>query len=110
MCGCVWEKKGLTCYQSDAKCIRAGEHINAGRTLQHKPLSNTEDQRVALMNVGSFTEIRGDSINSGHRWSKKRKLSTWISTSKTKLPMRFDDGLCECRHYGRNREDLRHQA
>ena len=19
MCGCVWEKKGLTCYQSDAK-------------------------------------------------------------------------------------------
>ena len=28
MCGCVWEKKGLTCYQSDAKCIRAGEYIN----------------------------------------------------------------------------------
>ena len=24
MCGCVWEKKGLTCYQYDAKCIRAG--------------------------------------------------------------------------------------
>ena len=64
MCGCVWEKKGLTCYQSDAKCIRAGEYINAGRTLQHKPLSTTEGQRVALMNVGSFTEIRDDSINS----------------------------------------------
>ena len=92
MCGCVWEKKGLTCYQFDAKCIRAGEYINAGRTLQHKPLSTAEGQRVALMNVGSFTEIRGDSINSGPRWSKKRKLSTWIGTSKKKLPMRFDDG------------------
>ena len=80
MYGCVWEKKGLACYQSDAKCIRAGEYINAGRTLQHKPLSTTEGQRVALMNVGSFTEIRGDSINSGHRWSKKRMLSTWIGT------------------------------
>ena len=57
-----------------------------------------------------FTEIRGDSINSGHRWSKKRKLSTWIGTSKKKMPMRFDDGLCECRLYGRNREDLHHQA
>ena len=56
--GCVWEKKGLTCYQSDAKCIRAGEYFNAGRTLQHKPLSTTEGQRVALVNVGSFTEIR----------------------------------------------------
>ena len=52
MCGCVWEKKGLTCYQSYAKCIRAGEYINAGRTLQHKPLSTTEGQRLALMNVG----------------------------------------------------------
>ena len=110
MCGCVWEKKGLTCYQSDAKCIRAGEYINAGRTLQHKPLSTTEGQRVALMNVGYFTEIRGDSIHSGHRWSKKRNLSTWIGTSKKKLSMRFDDALCECRHYGRNREDLHHQA
>ena len=28
MCGCVWEKKGLTCYQYHAKCIRAGEHTN----------------------------------------------------------------------------------
>ena len=46
MCGCVWEKKGLTCYQSDAKCIRAGEYINAGRTLQHKPLSTTEASGV----------------------------------------------------------------
>ena len=62
MCGCVWEKNGLTCYHSDTKCIRAGEYINAGRTLQHKPLSTTEGQRVALMNVGSFTEIRGDSM------------------------------------------------
>ena len=47
---------------------------------------------------GGSTEIRGDSINSGHRWSEKRKLSTWMGTSKKKLPMRFDDGLCECRH------------
>ena len=90
--------------------MRAGEYTNAGRTLQHNPLSTTEGRRVALMNVGSFTEIRGDPINSGHRWSKKRKLSTWIGTSKKKLPMRFDDGLCECRRYGRNREDLHHQA
>ena len=57
MCGCVWEKKGLTCYQSDTTCIGAGKYIYAGRTLQHKPLSTTEDQRVTLMNVGSFTEI-----------------------------------------------------
>ena len=30
MCGCVWEKKGLTCYQYDARCVglRAGEYIN----------------------------------------------------------------------------------
>ena len=28
MCRCVLEKKGSTCYQSDAKCIRAGECIN----------------------------------------------------------------------------------
>ena len=27
MFGCVWEKKGLTCYQSDAMCIRAGESM-----------------------------------------------------------------------------------
>ena len=80
------------------------------RTLQHRPLSTTEGQLVALMNVGSLTEIRGDSINSGHRWPEKRKLLTWMGTSKNKLPMRFDDGLCECRHSGRNREDLHHQA
>ena len=83
---------------------------HADRTLQHKPLSTTEGQLVALMNVGSLTEIRGDSINSGHRWSEKQKLSTWMGTSKNKLPMRFDDGLCECIHYRRNREDLHHQA
>ena len=82
----------------------------ADRTLPHKPLSTTEGQRVALMNLGSVTDIRGDSINSGHRWSEKRKLSTWKDTSKKKVPMRFDDGLCECRHYGRNREDLQRQA
>ena len=76
----------MTYYQSDAKCIRAGEYINACRTLQHKPLSTTEGQRVALMNVGYFTEIRGDSINSGHRWSKKRKLLTCIGTSKKNCP------------------------
>ena len=51
---------------------------HADRTLQHKPLSTIEGQRVALMNLGSLTEIRGDSINSGHsyRWLEKRKLST----------------------------------
>ena len=35
-----------------------------------------EGQRVALMDLGSFTEIRVYSINSGHRWSEKWKLST----------------------------------
>ena len=68
---------------------------HADRTLQNKPLSTTEGQRVALMNLGSLTESRGNSINSGHRWSEKRKLATWMGTSKKKLPMRFDDGLCE---------------
>ncbi len=33
---------------------------HAGRTLHHKPLSATEGQRVALMNLGTLTEIRGD--------------------------------------------------
>ena len=68
---------------------------HADRTRQNKPLSTTEGQRVALMNLGALTEIRGDSINSGHRWPEKRKLSTWMGTSKKKLPMGFDDGLCE---------------
>ena len=56
------------------------------------------------MNLVSLTEIRGDSFNSGHRWSEKRKLSTWMGASKKKLPMRFadiPDG---------NREDLHYQA
>ena len=83
---------------------------NADRTRQHKPLSTTEGQRVALMNLGALTEIRGDTINSGHRWPEKRKQSAWAGTSKKTLPMRYDDGLCECRHYGRYREDLHHQA
>ena len=65
------------------------------RALQHKPLSTTEGQRVALMNLGSLTEIRCDSINTGHRWPEKQKLLTWMCTSKKKLPMRFDDGLCD---------------
>ena len=83
MCGCVWEKKGLTCYQSDAKCIRAGEYMNAGRTLQHKPLSTTEDQRVALMNVGillksgairSILDTDGQKSGSYRRgWVPRRK-------------------------------------
>ena len=40
-CGCVWEKKVLTCYESDAKCIRAGEYISGnvvycqGKAPQH---------------------------------------------------------------------------
>ena len=73
---------------------------HADRTLQHKPLSITEGQRMALMNLGSLTEIRGDSINSGHRWSEKHAdaidVYNIMGTSKKKLPMRFDDGLCEC--------------
>ena len=30
MCECVWKKKGLTCYQSDEQCIRAGEYYING--------------------------------------------------------------------------------
>ena len=46
------------------------EQENISTQVEHcsrayKPLSTTEGQRVALMHVGSFTEIRGDSINSG---------------------------------------------
>ena len=51
-------------------------------TQQHKPLYTTEGQGVALMNLEALTEIRGDSINSGHIWPDKRKLSTWVGTSK----------------------------
>ena len=47
------------------------EQDNISTQVEHcstiKPLSTTEGQRVALVNVGSFTEIRDDSINSGHR-------------------------------------------
>ena len=68
---------------------------HADKILQHKPLSTTEGQRVALMNLGALIEIRGDTINYGHRCPEKRKQSTWAGTSKKKLPMRFDDGLCE---------------
>ena len=61
----------------------AGSHLallqkHADRALQHKPLSTTEGQGVALMNLEALTEIRGDSINSGHIWPEKRKLSTWV--------------------------------
>ena len=50
----------------------------ADRTVQHKPLSAMEGQRVALMTLGTLTEIRGDSINSGHRWPENWKLSTCV--------------------------------
>ena len=66
--------------------IRAGEYINTGRTLQHKPLSTTEGQIVALVNVGSFTEIRGDSINSGHRWSKSGSYRCGLVPRRTNCP------------------------
>ena len=88
---------------SQMKALHYGHGITLGElllkhadiTVQHKPLSATERQRVPLMNVGTLTEIRGDSINSGHRWPEKRKLSTWLGTSKKKMSMRFDDGLCK---------------
>ena len=60
---------------------------HADGTLQHKPLSTTEGQGVALMNLEALTEIRGDSINSGHIWPEKRKLSTWVGTSKKETDM-----------------------
>ena len=79
--------------------ITLGELLlkQADRTLQHKPLSVTEGQRVALMNLGTLTEIQGDSINSGHRCPEKWQLSTWVGRllRRQKCPwMRFDDGLC----------------
>ena len=44
---------------------------HADSPLQDKPWSTTEGQRVALMNVGSLTEIRDDSITSGHIMARK---------------------------------------
>ena len=46
-------------------------------------ISAMEGQRVALMNLGT--------LDYGHRWPEKRKLSTWVGTSKKILPMRFDE-------------------
>ena len=80
-----------------------------GRTLQHKPLSTNQGQRVALMNVVSRTAIQGDSINSGHRLSKKRNLLRWMGTSKKKTC----DLMMGCANADipdGNREDLHHQA
>ena len=61
----------------------------ADRTVQHKPLSAMEGQRVALMTLGTLTEIRGDSLNSGHRWPENWKLSrVWVGYfEETKMPM-----------------------
>ena len=44
MCGCVWEKKGLTCYQSDTKCIRAGEYIST--QVEHCSTSRCPPRKV----------------------------------------------------------------
>ena len=60
---------------------------HADGTLQHKQLSTTEGQGVALMNLEALTEIWGDLINSGHIWPEKRKLSTWVGTSKKETDM-----------------------
>ena len=83
---------------------------HADRTLQHKPLSTTGGQRVVLMNVGSLTEIRSDSINSGHRWSEKRKLSTWMGTSKKNCPCDLTMGCASADLTDGKREDLPQQA
>ena len=61
---------------SQMKTLCAGSRLalllkHADRTLQHKPLSTTEGQGVALMNLEALTEIRGDSINSGHIYGQK---------------------------------------
>ena len=98
-----------------SRCLVSNEHVplcTLGSTLSTEtrrqntaaqPLATTEGQRVALMNLGYLTEIRGDSINSGHRWSEKNAEAIGVDgyTSKKKLTMRFDDGLCECSHSGR---------
>ena len=54
-------------------------------------------QRVALMNVGTLTEIRGDSINSDTDGQKSGSYRRgWVGYFEGKqMPMRFDDGLCE---------------
>ena len=41
---------------------------------------------------GGSTEIRGVSINSGHRRPENRKLSMWVGTSKEKLTFRKPRG------------------
>ena len=94
----VWMCLGEEGIDTDAKCIQAGECINAGRTLQHKPLSTTEGQRVVLMNVGSFTEIRGDSINSGHRWSKSGSYRRGLVPRRKNCPCDLMMG-CASAHF-----------
>ena len=78
------------------------EQKNISTQVEHcstiKPLSTTEGQRVALMNVGSFTEIRGDSINSGHRWSKSGSYRRGLVPRRKNCPCDLMMG-CASAHF-----------
>ena len=68
------------------KTFRYVYGITLGATTETRR-QNTATQAVVHHGRSSndeFDEIRGDSINAGHRRSEKRKLSTWMGTSKKK--------------------------
>ena len=71
---------------------------HADRALQHKPLTDVHHGRSAsgIDECGALTEIRAiRSILDTDGQKKKLYISTWMGTSKKKVPIRFDDGLCE---------------
>ena len=80
------------------------------------------DERPPTM-YGHFCLVPRVSVHDRYYCTEPRRQNTFRSILDTdgqkngnyrrlkkRLPMRFDDGLCECRHYGRNREDPNHQA
>ena len=81
------------------KTFRYVYGITLGATTE-TPRQNTAEQAVVhhgrsasgVDEFGGSTEIRGDSLNSGHRWPEKRKLPTCVGTSKEKLTFRNPRG------------------
>ena len=78
-----------------SRCLVSNEDVpctgsRLALLLKYVDIINTAAQAVVhhrrsasgVDECGALTEIRGDSINSGHRWPEKRKLSTWVGTSK----------------------------
>ena len=65
----------------------------AAQAIVHhgRSASGVDECGVSYWNPGRFDQLWTHMV-------RKRKLSTWMGILKTKLPMRVDDGLCECRH------------